>query len=507
MLAIKSNILKKYSTSDFLLGVIVTFIYLWFYFKNAGRPDLLNNQMGWFGWWDQGQYYLSTRSFCNFDLSAKNHWYPIGYSVLAVPFCNLTENNPFFLVNLLCFILFYIYFYKLGKQYLNQYLVFSIFLFSLLLPYVLTVPHIQIVPLFIQFVYPWNSIPVAAIYAFVIYKSASNGVSLSGKESVVIGGIVGLLAFLRPVDVFPLVIPMLFLLYKISQENSSIKKFSFGCFGFIIIVVSFTLLTFLIHGSLISEYVEVSKNIGFNFFALGQRFYSLFIDSTTIYDSVENPLFRILPWLYVAIPLFFLWPIFDFKNAGPIVGAVLLSWVLYLAYNDLIPTNAFKYNVIHYVVWSFPYILLGAVIVLFDSIRSRKKFIFAMTLVIVFALAIGSIKLKYRTIKSTSPTVVGECASGVKLSYNNAGQKIDALRLINLNFRKDLDYNVEKIEMMIDGVLSKNFQNYRLIVNNGSLNVAFANSVSPDKIEICLDSIRFGGESIRIQPLSLKFGF
>jgi hypothetical protein len=71
---------------------------------HATRPilDAAVPAHAWFGWADQGEYYRAAKAWAAGNLDGSQHHYPAGYALLAAPFVWLLPDDPFILVNLLC---------------------------------------------------------------------------------------------------------------------------------------------------------------------------------------------------------------------------------------------------------------------------------------------------------------------------------------------------------------------------------------------------------------------
>ena len=78
-----------------LLSLLYVYNYLAYYALPGNQPA---HSEGWWGWWDQSQFLKSTLALGRLDFSADQHWYPLGYAMLGVPFAGLLRLrlHPFF---------------------------------------------------------------------------------------------------------------------------------------------------------------------------------------------------------------------------------------------------------------------------------------------------------------------------------------------------------------------------------------------------------------------------
>jgi hypothetical protein len=66
------------------------------------------------------------------------------------------------------------------------------------------------------------------------------------------------------------------------------------------------------------------------------------------------------PWLFLALPGAISWVVKDGWAAVAVLGAIGLSWMLYINYNDFLPSDIYRFTLIHYLTWAFPLLALMA---------------------------------------------------------------------------------------------------------------------------------------------------
>src|SRR5690606_4266656 len=128
---------------------------------------------------------------------------------------------------------------------------------------------------------------------------------------------------------------------------------------------------------------------GFFSYPISYKFYWLFVDGSPLFNETEPALLFWYPWLFLVIP----GVIFLVRKEGVAGAAVLTAWVfnlmLYVNYNDLLPSDIYRFNLIHYLTWWFPLMFLLA----FVACRHGWKYMpvrigFGMA-ALIFVLAIG----------------------------------------------------------------------------------------------------------------------
>lgn len=131
--------------------------FLYFYAGHSARPGAAF-RLGWFGWYDQGQYLIEARAIRGGLLDPKLYQYPFGYPAVGALFLGITRSDPFIVPNLLAFAATIGLFYEICRRYLGN--AFAV-LGSLLL--------IAATPLTDLTVVPWTTTPALLTVAFWAY--------------------------------------------------------------------------------------------------------------------------------------------------------------------------------------------------------------------------------------------------------------------------------------------------------------------------------------------------
>jgi len=101
----------------FLVFVGVIYTVAFWYFKDAPGHNPAY-PLGWWGWFDQGEYLKSAKAFAALDFSAAQHFCPPLYSMLGALFVNFTD--PFWLVDLICLLWFATIFVLFASKYIPR---------------------------------------------------------------------------------------------------------------------------------------------------------------------------------------------------------------------------------------------------------------------------------------------------------------------------------------------------------------------------------------------------
>ena len=366
-----------------LLCLVYTVAYL-------GFPELPGNHRtfpanAWWGWWDQGQYLKATQALATLHLSRETYWYPPGYSLLAVPFWYAAPKHAYFIPDLLLVLGSGIVLWRLAGLWISRMetlLLGALFIGS----HGWTLSHSLIIP--------WTTIPSQFIYLTACWILLTKN---SVRSSLVLSCLAAVLLWFRPVDAFALA-PMLVASVLLLRGLRTRIAAAFP--GVAVIALSFggiCLLNKAICGSWQSDYDRNSYGIGFFSYPLILKFHWIFVDPGAFFGEVQSGLLCRFPWLMLggAGAAFLVrtkgWP------AVAVLGTIALSWSASLAYNDFLPTNIFRFHLIHYIAWALPLLFLFSYAAVTRGLPSLFGFsAIAASLVLSFALL--SMGLSYRAL-------------------------------------------------------------------------------------------------------------
>lgn len=73
-------------------------------------------------------------------------------------------------------------------------------------------------------------------------------------------------------------------------------------------------------------------------------------------------------------------------------------------------------------------------------------------------------------------------------------------------FNKYIDFNLEKLNIGTEAGPLSHLKDYRLIINNDALIIAFPSNISPDVISICFNSNYYNVLDSSVETLKIHYG-
>jgi hypothetical protein len=145
--------------------------------------------LGWWGWFDQGQYFRSAAALSRFDLRPESHWYPLGYPALGAILYPIVPTHAFLIPNVLCFLgiiwlLNRIYLQFLGRTEAAVLIALSVLWTNEVME---------------NLVLPWNTIPTHLLTYAIVYLMVFG--PLTNRRYLASGFFAGLIFSARPGDV------------------------------------------------------------------------------------------------------------------------------------------------------------------------------------------------------------------------------------------------------------------------------------------------------------------
>jgi hypothetical protein len=373
----------------FLGGVVAVQLVLYHFFPAVPSHDPAG---GWEHWWDQSQYLRSARAFLELDLSEANHWYPIGYSLLAVPFLRLFA-DPFFVPNLVAFIVFAGAFHRYFKPMIGTSGVAIAFFGALLFPLVTLIPFPFPNILWMQFVMPWNTIPIAAIFMCLLCMVRDLRPDDSFWKDFLTGVLVGAVVAIKPAELLPLsIIGAGWLIITLRTCERAWRRLGAAAAGTLIVGAPVLALSFRIHGGISSPYTRVVDSIGMQFGDFGERATNIFLDAGPSYGDAHSALIQVLPWFPLLAPLALVGAVLRPRMLLAPVALCVAEMFVYLAYNDFSPLNFLHFHLIHYLVWTFP-VIAAAGMATALSARHYPKQLVACGVAVAIGCGIASLRV------------------------------------------------------------------------------------------------------------------
>jgi hypothetical protein len=327
----------------------------------------------------------SARSLLSGHLTPADHWYPLGYSILATPFVQLWPVHGLFLLDLVCLLAAYSGFLSFARCVGVGTLAASpIFVLTTFADVIVRETWVE----------PWTSTPSAALIWGLLACAAG---LLSGEKPwqvqrlILLGLLGGSLPLVRPMDAALSSITVLFvLLWAMSLKKLRLKHLAWIFMGCAAVVLPYAALHIGIYGARATPYMTTSEQVGFVFSRLGWKTYLLLVEPQPWYPQGQGLLAR-FPWLVLPLAEFVLIAASCLRRQGR-AALILLSslivvyWGVYFAYVDLTPSNLWRLHLVHYFKWSFPGLGLLAWLFMMQFRRS-PSWQYALLLAVVVGMS------------------------------------------------------------------------------------------------------------------------
>ena len=341
---------------------------------------------GWWGWFDQGRYLRSLRAFAALDLRPSEHWYPLGYPLLGVPFASVLPRDPFLLVDLACLLASFAGFVTFARR-------CGIGAAGSVGAFLLGTVGSQ--SLRENWVIPWTTTPAcAAIWLFlalcVRHLGAAADEPRAGRwRRLLLAGMLGsLIGLFRPSDLLlPAVAAVLLGAWALHDRTWRWADPPPLLLGAALPLVPYGLLYLRIYGAHPTPYMLNSRGMGFRFGELPMKTVLLLISPRPWFPSGSGLLMR-LPWMAAGFAGMLLLPGLEPRTARrglTLLTAMMLAYMaLFFSYVDLLPSGLWTYKNVHYFKWVMPgFALLGVVLLRALRRRPRRAPILALLAVVL----------------------------------------------------------------------------------------------------------------------------
>jgi hypothetical protein len=470
---------------------LVAVIYVCTYFAYPATPG--NNPHGhpidWWEWHDQGEYLKAANAFLHGDLSRDQHTYPPLYPALGAVFLTWSSGHPFFLPNLLCWLWFVFAFIRFADRYVPRWS-------GVVLLFGTTIINYEILE---NYVIPWTSTLSMALLAtgilgLVWLQEAREGKrqQISGWQIFIVAISLGLLAATRPADavVGGLLGLALLIGYWLAHRNAAANLPAPGRFlplvviGFAIGPALYFVFNKVIFGNPLGGYIQIQRGIGAFPGDFPEKFISLWLDGKPLYGEKNAGLAEHYPWLFLSLAGF-VWALLRGDALLRVAAlAIGLMFVLYIPYNELLPTSLWRYKNIHYFKWSFPFLALFAWLLVTKALegwRRRKGWVLPTTLLIVIPSLLLSLHL---SINVKQLQGVSEAGQALRLEMPDGAVDFIDFKGINGGY-KEIDLGEHHI--LLDGRELKRINDYRLLPNGSEVRLLFVRPVAGRSLEFLPD--------------------
>jgi len=372
-----------------LFFCLTLLMYVLAYFSSIFVPGH-SGSLGWWGWWDQSQYLRSADALARGNLDPSEHWYPLGYSMLGAILFRWVPLHAFFVPNLLCLLAFGVSLVHMAKA-LGLARVWGAVAFfaGAVLPSLILE----------QYVIPWNTIPLAAAYGWIMLLYL-----LCMRDGFTRGRMVGLaLLFVaviavRPTDVMPLVplaVHLAIGLVRAWQTGDRRAVLSVAVWGgatALAGLAAYAALHVAIYGWSASPYMKVAKTLGFDFRSIPYKYALIFGEPREFYGSGLGIFAR---YPIAVLGLFgVIYALLFGRNTRTLALVVVASIGLYLAFTDFHPGNVWRYKLIHYIAWTLPVTFLLAFVAVSEAATRRRWSSAVIALVLATLLATVSLRAR-----------------------------------------------------------------------------------------------------------------
>lgn len=468
--------------------------------------------LGWWGWFDQGEYLKSAQAFAAFDFTPGKHFCPPLYSMLGAFFVRFTD--PFWFVDLVCLLWFAAVFALFASRYVPRWA-------ALLLFFLTIVANHRMLETFIV---PWTTTLAVALLSTGIYalvRLHENFGSVIRKHSFpspvnafFLSCALGLLMPLRPLDISLGVLLLLawFVgtreLLILENQIQRIRKILVALIaGFLVGPLFYFVFNWKIFGSFRSDYVEDSLSNGYFPADLGEKFISIFIDGYTLYLEPGSGIIDHYPWVVLVFPALIYIAVRGDWLLRLLAFAVCVQFGLYLPYGDLLPTGVWRYMNINYFKWTFPYLALFAWYAIASLLRDwrtqrSKAIAWTVAFVIVGALLLSlRLQVSQRPIETVLLPNIENGQTQQRLSFENPYAKLDLIDLSGLG-GEFTDVYFGAHGLWLDGLKMRHVRDYRVLPAPWGIRILFIRPVAAHSISFQPD-----GRLVRAKtPLSATAG-
>ena len=477
----------------FLVFVGVIYTVAFWYFKDAPGHNPAY-PLGWWGWFDQGEYLKSAKAFAALDFSAAQHFCPPLYSMLGALFVNFTD--PFWLIDLLCLLWFAAVFVLFASRYVPRWAALLIFSLTILATH----------RILENFVIPWTSTLAVALLSTGIYalvrlheafenKAGSHSLFSSVSfNTFFIALALGLLFPLRPLDIVSGSVLLLAwcvgirsLLILQNQAFHTGKIYAAAVIGFLVGPLFYLVFNWTVFGTFNSDYVQDSISNGYFPADFGEKFISIFRDGSSLYLEPGSGITDRYPWIILAFPALIYIAVRGDWLLRTLALIVCLQFSLYLPYGDLLPTGLWRFKNIHYFKWAFPYLglfvwyAIASLLSLWRTERSKAvvwTFVFVIGVTLLLSLRL---QVSQQPIGMTLLPDPVNVQTQQGMVFENPYAKLDMIDLTGLD-GEFTDVYFGAHVLLLDGQKMRHVRDYRVLPAPWGIRILFIRPVTAKSI-------------------------
>jgi hypothetical protein len=314
---------------------------------------------GWWTWSDQQRYLAEAAAIAEGRLDRATYTYPIGYPALGALLWRWLPVHPFLLPNLLLFAGSAAAWWRLARRWFEP-------LAALGLAALFVASHRWL--LADTQVVPWNTLPTQC----ALLVAVARVVNATGPRPIwPLAVLAGAAYAVRPVDAVAFA-PLL--AWAAWAQAGWARRIRAAVTAMLIVAAFVTAIgavNLRVFGSWRTAYDVASANVGFASYPFAYKCFWLLVDGRPLFGETEPALLFRYPWLFLVLPAVVFWLRRDGGRAGAAVAAIGFSWIVYLSYNDFLPSDVYRFTLIHYLAWSFPLLFLVVAAALRHGWRQR----------------------------------------------------------------------------------------------------------------------------------------
>src|SRR5262245_42859488 len=469
---------------------LIAVIYVYIYFSLPYTPgNSFEYPLGWWGWFDQGEYLKAAHAILHGDLTQDKHIYPPLYPAVGAIFIKWSSGHPYFLPDLLCWLWFVFAFIRFADRYVPRWS-------GLVLLCGATIVNHEVLQ---NYVIPWTSTLSMALLAtgilgLVWLQDVREGKrkQISGWQGIIVPFSLGLLAPTRPVDaVIGAVLGLALLIgYWRARRNVAANLPAPGRF-LPLAVISFAIgpaLYFVfnkvVFGNPLGGYIQSQRANGFFPVDLPEKFISLWLDGKTLYGEDNAGLTEHYPWLFLSLAGL-VWALLRGDALLRVVAlAIGLLFALYMPYGDLLPISLWRYKNIHYFKWTFPFLALFAWLLVKHALegwRRREGWALPVALLVAIPALLLSLHL---TINVKPIRMISEPGQAIRFELPDS--EVDFIDFKGLSGELAV-VDLGESRILLDGRELRRFRDYRLRPKGSELRLLFIRPVAGRSVELLPD--------------------
>jgi hypothetical protein len=349
---------------------------------------------GWWTWSDQQRYLAEAAAIAEGRLDRSSYTYPIGYPVLGALAWRWLPAHAFLLPNLLLFAGSAAAWWRLARRWFEP-------LAALAVAAVFVLFHRWLVA--DTQVVPWNTLPTQCALLVAVVRVTN---ATAPRPIWPLALLAGAAYAVRPVDAVAFAPLLAWAAWEQHGWRPRLRAAATAAAIVALFMAAVGLVNLRVFGSWRTAYDVASVNVGFGSYPFAYKSFWLFVDGRPLFGETTPALLFRYPWLLLVPAAGVFWIRRDGWRALAALAAVGCSWIVYLSYNDFLPSDVYRFTLIHYLAWSFPLLFLVVAAVLRHGWPVRPvRWAFAGS-GLLFVLCAG-LRMDERPLAPTQPAADG----------------------------------------------------------------------------------------------------